>query len=99
MSKRNMRKKLAREYELSPRESRLLLRRCGYDYKLAINLITLYGLFDPNGDKLKEITKAVENSLNMLYDAFGAIGEAMARACSDLCEAILELGGKLFNEN
>lgn len=101
MSKQNMRKKLAREYELSPRESRLLLRRCGYNYKLAIDLIELYGynLFDPNGDKPKAFTKAVENFCNMFYDACEEVGEAMARALSDLYEAILELGGALFNEN
>lgn len=101
MSKRTMRKRLARAYDLSPKEARYMLRRCGYDYELTVYMLML----DRSGIKIEDTAKAFEKlgkvaveTGEALYDALSRIGEVFleaigetANAVSDIVEEVLDI--------
>ena len=101
MSKRTMRKRLARAYDLSPKEARYMLRRCGYDYELTVYMLML----DRSGIKIEDTAKAFEKLGKVtvevtaaLCDTFERIGEAFSKAFLDTAESAVDAAKEVISE-
>lgn len=81
MTHNTMKKRLRRKFNISPREARLALRKCDYDYELAAGSVALRkcGLsIEELAKSLDAFTKTVIRIGNGLAAGISAFGEAFA---------------------
>ena len=93
MSRRTMRKRLAREYGISPKESRILLRKCGYYYDLAVYMLTLEKTnsnLDGVSYSFRKLGEVARETSETLYEALGRLGEVFFETVTETVYALNE---------
>lgn len=98
MSKRTMRKRLARAYDLSPKEARYMLRRCGYNYELAVYMLMLDRAPKDMTKAFEKLGKITVEVTAALCDTFERIGEAFSEAFLETAESAVDAAKEVIGE-
>ena len=88
-SHNTMQKRLCREYKVTPREARLLLKASGYDYNIAKS--SLFQMEMSNCViSIEDLTKAVEDFTKMCIRLVNSFAAACTAFQETLTETLLE---------
>lgn len=72
-----MKKRLYRNYKITPREARIVLRECNYNYEMAERLLIQRGLLSCR-ISIEDLCEGIRSFTNICIKVGNALGEAFA---------------------
>lgn len=95
MTHNTMKKRLRRKFNISPREARLALRKCDYDYEVAAESVALLKC----GLSIEELAKGIEAFTNTVIRIGNSLGAGISAFYKAFTEEMNRKEGVATNGN